>query len=113
MKSFEAVTARPARQFMLLLCLIPLWNCCAAAALGVVVVYSSADENIALTLALVTANFGGWVWWITGSLRQLRSTFRKWVASAHPGYRLAGLMSFFGAISWIGVLGLLAYGMFG
>ncbi len=113
MKPFEVVSSQPARQFMLLLCLIPLWNCCAAAALGAVVVYSSADENIILTLALVTANFGGWLWWMTGSLREFRVTFRKWVISAHPGFRLAGLMSLCGAISWVGVLGLLAYGMFG
>ncbi len=113
MKAPKAVSSQSARQFMFLLCLIPLWNCCAAAALGAVVVYSSPDADIFLTLALVTANFGGWVLWLTTSLRELRSTIHKWVANAHPGFRFAGLMSLFGAISWVGVLGLLAYGMFG
>jgi hypothetical protein len=103
-----------ARRVVALLCLIPLWNCAAAAALGALVVYSDADHHKVLTGVLSAANVGGWLWWLYGSLVQIRDSIQKWVEApqnSHPGFRLAGLISLCGAVSWVGVLFLLAYGM--
>ena len=47
MKSDASETNYPsslARRLVALLCLIPLWNCAAAAAMGYFVVYSDADD---------------------------------------------------------------------
>jgi hypothetical protein len=63
---------------------------------------------------LAAANVGGWLYWLCGSLTQLRDSVQRWVGEAknsHPGFRLAGLLSLCGAVSWVGVLFLLAYGM--
>ena len=103
-----------ARRLVALLCFIPLWNCVAAAAMGVLVVYSDADEQKFLAGLLSAANVGGWLWWLYGSLVQIRDSIRRWIEApqdSHPGFRLAGLISLGFAVSWVGVLFLLAYGM--
>lgn len=105
-----------ARRLVALGCLIPLLNCVAAAAMGVLVVYSDADDNKFLAGLLSAANVGGWLWWLTGSVGQLRESIKMWWKmphAPHPGFRLAGLVSFGGALCWVGVLCLLAYGMLG
>ncbi len=105
-----------ARQIMALVCLVPLWNCAAAASLGFLVVYSDADDYKVLTGILSAANVGGWLYWLLGSLSHLRTAIKHWLKSSqplHPGFRFVGLVSFGGAVSWIGVLFLLAYGMLG
>lgn len=96
-------------------CLLPLFNAAAAAAMGVLVVYSDADDHKVLAGFLSACNVGGWVWWLTGSFRAMRWALRRWMNAQHehPGFRLAGLLSAGGAISWVGVLSLLAYGMLG
>lgn len=107
-------TSSLARRMVALLCLIPLWNCAFAAALGALVVYSDADNHKFLTGVLSAGNVGGWLWWLYGSLLQIRDSIQRWMESpqnSHPGYRLAGLISFGFAVSWVGVLFLLAYGM--
>ena len=103
-----------ARRIAALLCFIPLWNCVSAAAMGFLVVYSDADDQKFLAGALSAANVGGWIWWVYSSLLQIRYSIQKWVEApqnSHPGFRLAGLVSFGFAVSWVGVLFLLAYGM--
>lgn len=103
-----------ARRLVALLCFLPLWNCLSAAAMGVLVVYSDADEQKFLAGVLSAANVGGWLWWLYGSLLSLRDSVRRWVEAphdSHPGFRLAGLISLGFAVSWVGVLFLLAYGM--
>jgi hypothetical protein len=103
-----------ARRSAALLCVLPLWNCLAAAAMGVLVVYSDADDQKFLAGLLSAANVGGWLWWLYGSLVQIRDSIRRWVETphnSHPGFRLAGLISLVFAVSWVGVLFLLAYGM--
>jgi hypothetical protein len=103
-----------ARRVVALLWLIPLWNCAAAAAMGYFVVYSDADDYKFLAGVLSAANVGGWLYWLYGSLTQLRDSLQRWMESphhSHPGFRLAGLISLCGAVSWVGVLFLLAYGM--
>lgn len=103
-----------ARRIVALLCYIPLWNCLSAATMGYFVVYSDADDYKVLAGLLSAANVGGWVWWLYGSLQQLRQSLHKWVETpqnSHPGFRLVSLISFGFAMSWIGVLFLLAYGM--
>lgn len=103
-----------ARRIVALLCLIPLWNCAAAAAMGYFVVYSDADNYKFLAGVLSAANVGGWLYWLYESLIHIRDSLRKWVETpqpSHPGFRLAGLISLCGAVSWVGVLFLLAYGM--
>ncbi|MBS1809769.1 MAG: hypothetical protein JST84_16525 [Acidobacteria bacterium] len=107
-------TTSIARQIAALVCLVPLWNCFAAASMGVLVVYSDADEYKVLAGVLSAANVGGWIWWVYGSLQQLRQAVQKKITPthhSHPGFRLAGLISFCVAVSWVGVLFLLAYGM--
>lgn len=103
-----------ARRVVALLCFLPLWNCISAAAMGALVVYSDADDQKFLAGVLSAANVGGWLWWVYGSLMQIRYSIQKWVDAphnSHPGFRLAGLISFGFAVSWVGVLFLLAYGM--
>lgn len=103
-----------ARRIVALLCLIPLWNCAAAAAMGYFVVYSDADDYKFLAGVLSAANVGGWLYWLYGSWTHLRDSLQRWVETpnhSHPGFRLAGLISLCGAVSWVGVLFLLAYGM--
>ncbi len=103
-----------ARRIVSLLCLIPLWNCAAAGAMGYFVVYSDADEYKFLAGILSAANVGGWLYWLYGIWMHLRETLQRWMQApdqSHPGYRLAGLISLCGAVSWVGVLFLLAYGM--
>lgn len=103
-----------ARRVVALICFIPLWNCISAAAMGCFVVYSDADDYKVLAGVLSAANVGGWLCWLYGSLIQIRYSIQKWVEApqnSHPGYRLAGLISLGFAVSWIGVLFLLAYGM--
>jgi len=103
-----------ARQIVSLLCLIPLWNCIWAAAMGYFVVYSDADDYKFLAGVLAAGNVGGWLYWLYGSLSQIRDSLRRWAEMpqpSHPGFRLAGLISLCGAVSWVGVLFLLAYGM--
>ncbi len=103
-----------ARRIVALLCLIPLWNCAAAASMGYFVVYSDADDYKVLAGVLSVANVGGWLYWLYESLLHIRDSIRIWVETpqpSHPGFRLAGLISLCGAVSWVGVLFLLAYGM--
>lgn len=103
-----------ARRVVALLCLIPMWNCASAAAMGYFVVYSDADDYKFLAGVLSAANVGGWLYWLYGSLLQIRDSLRTWMQTPqhpHPGYRLAGLISLCGAVSWVSVLILLAYGM--
>jgi hypothetical protein len=103
-----------ARRIVALLCLIPLWNCVWAAAMGYFVVYSDADNYKFLAAVLSAGNVGGWLYWLYVSLTHIRDSLRRWVdtsQSSHPGFRLAGLLSLCGAVSWVGVLFLLAYGM--
>lgn len=103
-----------ARRIVALLCYIPLWNCLSAAMMGFFVVYSDADDYKVLAGVLSAANVGGWLWWLYGSLQQLRHSVNKWVETpqnSHPGFRLVSLISFGFAMSWVGVLFLLAYGM--
>lgn len=103
-----------ARRIVSLLCLIPLWNCAWAAAMGYFVVYSDADDYKFLAGVLSAGNVGGWLYWLYGSLSHIRDSLQKWAATpqpSHPGFRLAGLLSLCGAVSWVGVLFLLAYGM--
>jgi hypothetical protein len=102
------------RRMVALLCLLPLWNCAFAAALGALVVYCDADHHKFLTGILSAGNVGGWLWWLYSSLLQVRESINRWMESpqnSHPGFRLAGLISFGFAVSWVGVLFLLAYGM--
>jgi hypothetical protein len=100
-------------------CLLPLFNATAALALGLLVVYSDADRHKVLTGVLSACNVGGWAWWLAGSFRALRWAAERQAGAdraarhAHPGFRLAGLLSAGGALSWVGVLCLLAYGMLG
>ncbi|MBL8204661.1 MAG: hypothetical protein JNM09_10565 [Blastocatellia bacterium] len=107
-------TASLARRLVALLCLIPLWNCVSAAAMGCLVVYSDADQYKFLAGVLSAANVGGWLYWLHCSLTHLQDSLQRWVTApqnSHPGFRLAGLISLCGAVSWVGVLFLLAYGM--
>lgn len=107
-------TSSLARRIFTLLCLIPLWNCAWAAAMGYFVVYSDADQYKFLAGLLSAGNVSSWLYWLYGSLSTLRDSFRRWMITpqnSHPGFRLAGLISFGGAVSWVGVLFLLAYGM--
>ncbi|HYE74475.1 MAG TPA: hypothetical protein VEF04_14145 [Blastocatellia bacterium] len=98
---------------------LPFFNAVSALALGLLVVYSDADRHKVLTGFLCACNVGGWLWWLMGSFRAVRLGIQRWVKtgqqqnSAHPGFRLANLLSAGGALSWISVLGLLAYGMLG
>ncbi len=105
-----------ARQIIALLLFLPLFNSAAAAAMGFFVVYSDADDYKFLAGFLSAANVGGWLWWLSASWKQLKMGVEKWMLSKqslHPGYRLASLMSLSLAVSWVGVLFLLAYGMLG
>ena len=107
-------TSSLARRIVALLWLIPLWNCASAATMGYFVVYSDADDYKFLAGVLSAANVGGWLYWLYESLTHLLDSLRRWVESpqnSHPGFRLAGLISFGGAVSWVGVIFLLAYGM--
>ena len=93
MKSDASETNYPsslARRLVALLCLIPLWNCAAAAAMGYFVVYSDADDYKFLAGVLSAANVGGWLYWLYGSLTQLRDSLRRWMETpnhSHPGGR--------------------------
>jgi hypothetical protein len=106
-----------ARRVLAYGCLLPFVNAASAAALGALVVYSDAGEYPALAGLLSAANVGGWLWWLVLSLRSVRDTLEHWSQAparlAHPGFRLVGMLSVCGAISWVGVLCLLAYGMLG
>lgn len=109
---------RPPREGRRLLtygCLLPFINATSALLLGLLVVYSDADDYPTLTGILSAANVGGWVWWLVGSLKSVRAALARWSPSPsgvpHPGFRLIGMLSIGGAISWIAVLCLLAYGM--
>lgn len=123
-KVSKVVTRRPrhpfARRVVFYGCLLPLFNAASALALGLLVVYSDADRHKVLTGFLSACNVGGWAWWLAGSVRIVRWAVGRRVAgrrvepdAAHPGFRLAGLLSAGGALSWVGVLCLLAYGMLG
>lgn len=103
-----------ARRIVTLLCYVPLWNCAWAAAMGYFVVYSDADDYKFLAGLLSAGNVGGWLYWLYGSLSHMRDSIQRWMATpqnSHPGFRLAGLISLCGAVSWVGVIFLLAYGM--
>jgi|GEM_PF-4014726 len=108
---------REARALLTYCCMLPLVNAASALMLGLLVVYSDADDFPTLTGILSAANVGGWVWWLVGSTRSVRAALGRWAPSpsgvSHPGFRLIGMLSIMGAISWIGVLCLLAYGMLG
>jgi hypothetical protein len=124
-KLTRIVTSRPrhpfARRVVFYGCLLPLFNAASALALGLLVVYSDADRHKVLTGFLSACNVGGWAWWLAGSFRVLGGAGGRWDGAAHtphsqrphPGFRLAGLLSAGGALSWVGVLCLLAYGMLG
>lgn len=105
-----------ARKLLALGCLLPILNCISAAALGALVVYSDADTYKVLAGVLSFTNVGGWLWWLAGSVGHLGESIRKWSEQPqprHPGFFLAGLASVSGALCWVGVLFLLAYGMLG
>lgn len=108
-----------ARRIILYGLLLPFFNAASALALGILVVYSDADFHKVLTGFLSACNVGGWIWWLTGSIQTVRQGIERWVKAgqqqnlAHPGFRLANLLSAGGALSWISVLCLLAYGMLG
>ncbi len=96
---------------------LPMINAVSALALGVLVVYSDADDYKVLTGVLSAANVGGWLSWLIGSVKASRAVVEQWRRStshaAHPGFRLVGMLSVSAAVSWVGVLCLLAYGMLG
>jgi hypothetical protein len=96
---------------------LPLMNAASALALGILVVYSDADNHKVLTGVLSAANIGGWLSWLIGSMKLVRTVIKQWRQSAshtlHPGFRLLGMFSAGAAVSWVGVLCLLAYGMLG
>ena len=106
---------REARQLLTYGCLLPFFNAASALLLGILVVYSDADDFPGLAGVLSAANVGGWIWWLVGSLRGVRAALGRWSDAPsgvpHPGFRLLGMLSVMGAISWVGVLFLLAYGM--
>ena len=111
---------RDAKRLLIYICWLPLINATSALALGLLVVYSDADDYKVLTGVLSAANVGGWLSWLIGSWKTFRTMINQWrpaphaaFASAHPGFRLMGMLSVSAAASWICVLCLLAYGMLG
>jgi hypothetical protein len=104
-----------ARRLLFYGCVLPLFNAASALALGMLVVFSDADRHKVLTGVLSACNVGGWMWWLVGSFRAVRQAVARWMNAnhAHPGFRLAGLLSAGVALSWVTVLCLLAYGMLG
>jgi hypothetical protein len=98
-------------------CLIPLVNVALALSLGLLVVYGDAGDYPAAAGLLSAANIGGWLWWLVGSLKSARDGLEHWSSPPpgrpHPGFRLIGMLSVGAALGWVGVLGLLAYGMLG
>jgi hypothetical protein len=113
-------SVRQAKQMLIYGCLLPVMNAASALALGLLVVYSDADAHKVLTGVLSAANVGGWLCWLIGSLKTARAALERWSSAPaqplqipHPGFRLILLLSVCGAMGWVGVLGLLAYGMLG
>jgi len=98
-------------------CLLPFVNAASALLLGLLVVYSDADDYPVLAGVLSATTVGGWIWWLVGSWQATRAVLGRWAPSSsrasHPGFRLVGMLSVGGAVSWVGVLCLLAYGMLG